>query len=112
MVPLKGAKVVQYHTTWDYFYRRFGLGDVGNMEVKPGIPPSASHISDLIATMKAEKVHIVMTTTYYPSRFTDLIHRETGAAVLVLPSSVGGSKEASDYFALFDFTIAQLLAAK
>lgn len=55
---------------------------------------------------------MVMTTCYYPARFTDLIHRETGATILVLPSSVGGSKEATDYFALFDTTIAQLLAVK
>jgi ABC-type Zn uptake system ZnuABC Zn-binding protein ZnuA len=62
--------------------------------------------------MKNNKVKIVMTTTYYPSRFTDLIHRETGATILVLPSSVGGSKEASSYIALFDATILQILAVK
>lgn len=112
MAPLKGAKVVQYHTTWDYFLRRFGLGVTDMLENKPGIPPSAAHISALIADMKDDKVRIVMTTGYYPSRFTDLIHRETGASVLVLPSSVGGTKEASNYFALFDTTIAQLVAAK
>lgn len=112
MAPLKGTKVVMYHTTWDYFLRRFGLGLTGMLETKPGIPPSASHISDLITAMKADKVRMVMTTCYYPARFTDLIHRETGATILVLPSSVGGSKEATDYFALFDTTIAQLLAVK
>ena len=112
MTPLKGSQVVMYHTTWDYFLRRFGLGLAGMMEVKPGIPPSASHISNLIQTMKNEHVKIVMTTSYYPSRFTDLIHRETGATILVLPSSVGGSKEAWNYFALFDTTIAQMTAIK
>jgi ABC-type Zn uptake system ZnuABC Zn-binding protein ZnuA len=112
MAPLNGSKVVTYHSTWSYFNKRFGLSLAGMMENKPGIPPSGSHINDLITTMKNNKVKIVMTTTYYPSRFTDLIHRETGATILVLPSSVGGSKEASSYIALFDATILQILAVK
>jgi zinc/manganese transport system substrate-binding protein len=112
MAPLKGTKVVTYHTTWSYFNKRFGLILIGTVETKPGIPPSAAYTTTLMADMKKHGVKAVMTTSYYPSRFTDLIHRETGATVLVLPSSVGGSKEATDYFALFDTTIAQMLAVK
>ena len=33
------------------------------------------------------------------------IGRETGAPVLVLPPSVGGVKEVTDYFKLFDYDI-------
>jgi len=112
MEPLRGTSIVQYHTTWDYFLQRFGIGLAGMMEPKPGIPPSPAHISDLVGAMKQAHVRIVMTTSYYPSRFTDLLHRETGATILVLPSSVGGTKEATDYCALFDTTIAQMLAVK
>lgn len=112
MAPLNGAKVVTYHSTWSYFHKRFGLKLAGMMEEKPGIPPSAAHISDLIKIMKRDKVKIVMTTSYYPSRFTDLVRRETGATILVLPTSAGGSKDAANYFALFDATIAQLTAVK
>lgn len=112
MAPLNGAKVVTYHSTWSYFNRRFGLKLVGTMEEKPGIPPSAAHISALIKIMKRDKVKIVMTTSYYPSRFTDLVHRETGATILDLPTSTGGSKTAQNYFALFDTSIAQLTAVK
>lgn len=112
MAPLKGAQVVTYHTTWNYFLRRFGLELAGTMESKPGIPPSASHVGALMHTMKAADVKVVMTTTYYPNRFTNLIHRETGIPVLVLPSSVDPRAGAENYFALFDTTIAQLAAVK
>jgi zinc/manganese transport system substrate-binding protein len=112
MVPMNGRQIVAYHSTWSYFNKRFGLIAAGMMENKPGIPPSGAHIANLIKTMKDNKVKIVMTTAYYPGRFTDLIHRETGASILVLPSSVGGNKEASGYIALFDTIIAQLTAVK
>ncbi|MHB9110542.1 MAG: metal ABC transporter substrate-binding protein [Armatimonadota bacterium] len=112
MAPLRGTKVVQYHTTFNYFLHRFGISVAGMLETKPGIPPSAAHVSELIADMKRDKVRIVMTTGYYPARFTDLVRRETGAAVLVLPSSIGGSKAATDYFTLFDTIVEQMRAAK
>ncbi len=110
--PLQGAKIVTYHTTWSYFNRRFGLVLAGTVEVKPGIPPSASHLNALLGMMKREQVQIVMTTGYYPARFTQLITRETGATAVVLPTSVGGSRDATDYFALFDTTVARLRAVK
>ena len=112
MAPLHGANMVGYHTTWSYFAHRFGLNIVGYIESKPGIPPSGSHIEALIALMKQDHVRHVMTNPYYPTRFTDLLARETGATILVLPSSVGGGKGATNYFTLFDTIIAQLTAVK
>jgi len=112
MASLRGASVVTYHTTFTYFNARFGLRLSGTMEVKPGIPPSAAHIAELVAAMKRDHVKAVMTCPYYPTRFTDLVHRETGAAILVLPTSTQGVKGASDYFSMFDTIIAQLRAAQ
>jgi len=112
MVPLNGACVVQYHTTYDYLYNRFGLKCVGSLESKPGIPPSAAHIRGVIGTMKQNGVKLVMTCPYYSMRFTDMLQQQTGAAILILPSSVGGDKTATDYFALFDTLITRLVAGK
>jgi ABC-type Zn uptake system ZnuABC Zn-binding protein ZnuA len=111
MAPLRGKYMVSYHDLYTYFYARFGLLAAGTMETKPGIPPSASHVAQLIEAMKRDHVKAVMTTAYYPTRYTDLVHRETGAAILVLPSSVNGARDSGDYFAMFDTIIAQLVAA-
>jgi len=112
MAPLHGDNVVGYHTTWSYFAHRFGLNLVGYIETKPGIPASAAHIQELIALMKRDHVKRVMTNSYYPTRFTDLLARETGATILILPSSVNGAKGVDNYFALFDNIIGQLTAVK
>jgi len=107
MAPLRGSYFVTYHTTYSYFFHRFGLKLADTMETKPGILPSAAHVDELVRTMKVDHVKAVMTCPYYSTRFTDLVHRETGAAILILPSSTSG-----DYFSLFDTLIAQLLAAQ
>ena len=39
------------------------------------------------------------------------IGRETGAQVLVMPPSVGGTKDVGDYFKLFDYDISLLIDA-
>lgn len=89
LAPYKGKRVVTYHQSAIYFIRRFGLRGFGTLEVKPGIPPSASHVSGLIKRMKDEHVTAMAIESIYPKRFPDLIKRETGADYVVVPYSVG-----------------------
>jgi ABC-type Zn uptake system ZnuABC Zn-binding protein ZnuA len=111
MAPFKGTKVVTYHRSWPNFTQRFGLDVIGYVEPKPGIPPTASHTVALIGEMKRQKVGIILVEVYFDMRTPEAIARDTGAKVLVLPPSVGGVKEATDYIALFDYNIRQLAQA-
>lgn len=101
LAPYKGKEVVAYHAEWVYFYDRFGLRPGGYLEPKPGIPPSGSHISNLISQMKAQGVKAVIVPSIYPTRFADLVAKETGAKVAVVPYSVG-SRGTKDYFGYID----------
>jgi ABC-type Zn uptake system ZnuABC Zn-binding protein ZnuA len=105
MAPSKGTKVVTYHRSWPNFAERFGLDVIGYVEPKPGIPPSPSHTLELIQEMKRQNVKIIMVEPYFDSKTPNSIARETGAKVLVMPPSVGGEKEITDYIALFDYDI-------
>jgi ABC-type Zn uptake system ZnuABC Zn-binding protein ZnuA len=89
LAPYKGSEVVTYHQSATYFLHRFGLRPFGTLEPKPGIPPSASHISGLIRRMKDNHVKAVAIESIYPKRFPDLIKRQTGADYVVVPYSVG-----------------------
>ena len=44
----RGKKIISYHKNWIYFATLFGLDIVDYVESKPGIPPSARHVHDLI----------------------------------------------------------------
>ncbi len=106
LAPYRGKRVVTYHQSAIYFLRRFGLKDFGTLEVKPGIPPSASHVSDLIRRMKAEHVTAMAIESIYPKRFPDLIKRETGANYVVVPYSVG-SLGIKSYVDLIDMWVSR-----
>src|SRR5258708_37061301 len=105
MAPYRGRKVVTYHRSWPNFAERFGLVVVDYVEPKPGIPPTPSHTLDLINTMKRDGIKLIMVEPYFDLRTPESIARATGGTVAVLMPSVGGVKEITDYFKLFDYDI-------
>ena len=111
MAPYKGTKIVTYHRSWPNFVDRFGLDVIGYVEPRPGIPPSPSHTLDLINDMKAKNVKIIMVEPYFDLKTPNSIASQTGAKVLVLPPSVGGIPQASDYLKLFETQISMLVDA-
>jgi zinc/manganese transport system substrate-binding protein len=105
MAPYRGTKMVTYHRSFPNFAERFGLVIVGYIEPRPGIPPTPQHTLDLINEMKRQNVKLVLVEPYFDLKTPNAIGRDTGAQVLVLPPSVGGVKEVTDYFKLFDYDV-------
>lgn len=105
MAPYKGTKMVTYHRSFPNFAERFGLVIVGYVEPRPGIPPTPQHTLDLMNEMKRQNVKLVLVEPYFDLKTPNAIGRDTGAQVLVVPPSVGGVKEVTDYFKLFDYDI-------
>ncbi len=111
MKPYAGRKVVTYHRSWPNFAQHFDLDVVGYVEPRPGIPPSPQHTVQLIGLMKRDGVKVVLVEPYFDLKTPNAIGRDTGAKVVVLMPSVGGEKEITDYFKLFDYDIAKLQQA-
>ena len=111
MKPYRGRKVVTYHNSLPNFAKHFGLNVVGFVEPRPGIPPTPSHTLDLIAMMKRDNVKIIMVEPYFDRKTPDSIARETGGVVVEYLPSVGGVKEVTTYFQLFDYDVALLTKA-
>jgi ABC-type Zn uptake system ZnuABC Zn-binding protein ZnuA len=111
MAPYRGLKIVTYHRSWPNFAERFGLDVIGYVEPRPGIPPSAAHTRDLIQEMRRQNVKVLLVEPYVDLKTPHAVARETGARVLVMPPSVGGVKQATDYLGLFDYNINLLIAA-
>ena len=111
LAPFHGAEVVTYHKSWVYFNNRFGLVEFGNVEPKPGIPPSPSHVNSLIKRMKGAHVKVILMEPFYPRKFPQMIARETGAKLLIVPTSVGAVKGVDSYFELFDHLANQVVDA-
>ena len=111
MAPFRGRKVVTYHRSWPNFAEHFGLDVIGYVEPRPGIPPSPQHTVELISQMKRDGVKIIVVEPYFDLKTPNSVARQTGGQVVVLMPSVGGEKEITDYFKLFDYDIAKLKQA-
>ncbi len=111
MLPLRGTPIVTYHKNWVYFEKVFGLQEVGTIEPKPGIPPSAKHVSDLVEQMKAQQVKILLAANYFDQQKVKTVAGRVGAAAVIVPLYVGGAPGTDDYFKLVDYWVDHLLAA-
>ena len=111
MTPYHGRKVVTYHNSLPNFAKHFGLNVVGYVEPRPGIPPTPSHTIELIGLMKRENCKVIMVEPYFDLKTPNSIASETGAKVVVYLPSVGGEKQVTSYFQLFDYDIALLTKA-
>jgi len=111
MKPYRGRKVVTYHNSAPNFATHFGLNVVGFVEPRPGIPPTPSHTLDVINMMKRDHVKLVMVEPYFDRKTPDSIARESGGTVVEYLPSVGGVKEVTTYFQLFDYDVALLTKA-
>ena len=108
---IKGKPVVAWHTSWRYFADYNKMNIVAFMEPKPGVPPSPSHLYEVIQTVKRTGAKAILMEPFYDRKVADLVAKQTGIKVLMLPPSVGGIKGIDDYIELMKYDMAQLAAA-
>jgi zinc/manganese transport system substrate-binding protein len=111
MKPLKGLQFVSYHEHWPYFADRFGLVYFGTIELRPGIDPTPRHIEELIRTMKADHVPLVVREPQFPEKVPRLIAKKTGASLVTLPIMPGGVSGTDTYIAMMDYIIKSIKTA-
>lgn len=111
MKPYRGRKVVTYHRSFPNFAKHFGLEVIGYVEPRPGIPPTPSHTIEIIQQMKRENCRVVLVEPYFDLKTPQSIGREANAQVVVYLPSIGGEKQVTNYFELFDYDIGLLVKA-
>ncbi|MCS3919605.1 metal ABC transporter substrate-binding protein [Fervidibacter sacchari] len=108
---LRGEKFVAYHTTWSYLANRYGFRIIGYLEPKPGIPPSASHLADLIVRMRQEKVKVIIKEPFYENRIPNMVAQRTGAKVVEICPTIGGESGTETYPKLIRHILTKLVNA-
>jgi zinc/manganese transport system substrate-binding protein len=110
--PLRGMEIVTHHVAWVYLVHWLGLVDVAHLEPKPGIPPSASSLAQLLATLGSHHPRAIVRMSYEPDRPSLWLSERLSIPALVLPHAPGATPAAKDLFATFDDVIDQLLKAR
>jgi len=111
MLPFKGQSVVAYHDSWVYFAHRFGLNIDVFLEPKPGIPPSPSHLAEVIEKMKAQKVKAIIVEPFHDRKIAEKVASSTGANVVDFAQYPGAFPGTDSYIKLIDLLISRLAAA-
>jgi zinc/manganese transport system substrate-binding protein len=109
--PLKGVPVVVMHRDQAYLCNWLGLKEVAAIEPKPGVPPSAGYLGQLVTQLSGSPARMILRNAYNDPKAADWLAKRTDTPVVLLPFSVGGTDGAKDLFGLFDDTLNRLLAA-
>ena len=104
---MKGKKFVAYHKLFEYLAREFGFQIIAYVEPKPGIPPSAGYLADLVELIKRSKPDAILATEANGKKESEALGQKTGTKVIVLPHDVG-NPGAQDWFSLMDTVINSL----
>ena len=106
--PHRGAPVVVGHAMWVYLLNRFGLVQVGTIEERPGIPPTASHIVKLVNLMKEDRVKAIIAEPWSDFKLVQRIAQEAGAQAAILSATVGSVKGTDTFLDAVEFNVKTL----
>ena len=111
MAALSGQPIITYHRSWTYFLQRYKLQAVDFVEPKPGIPPVPAHTLDLIKMVPAKHIKLILMEVFYDKRVPELVAAKSGAKLVTVPNSVGGTDAVKTYFDLFDTIVGAMASA-
>jgi zinc/manganese transport system substrate-binding protein len=84
---LPARSVLTYHRSWSYLANACGLEVVGTVEPKPGIPPTAKHLADLLSIVRARRVPVLIQEPYFSGDAGKFLAREGGLRVVTASAS-------------------------
>ena len=108
--PLKGMPIVVHHKNMSYLNNWLGMREIGELEPKPGLPPTTGHMSDLLARLAKDPPKAIVYAAYQDPQAAKWLAQRAKIPAVMLPFTVGGSDQAKDLFGLFDDTLLRLLA--
>jgi len=106
---LRGKKVIVYHKNWSYLLNWLKIDEVGDLEPKPGIPPTSSHLANLLQKSRSIKPSAIIMANYQNDKGAKWLKGKANIPVVKLPFTVGGSKQAVSFQTLYDEVITTLL---
>ncbi len=99
---------VCFHPAYTYFARRYGLREVGVIELSPGREPTPRHLQKIVAAIKKHSIKVVFAEPQLNPRVAEVIAREAGVKVLLLDPMGGRPPYGGDYLQMMRYNLAIL----
>jgi ABC-type Zn uptake system ZnuABC Zn-binding protein ZnuA len=99
--PYRGAPIVAYHRDMLYLAQRLGLTVLGNLEPKPGVPPTAEHLRQLATQAKAAGVKAVLHEVFQPEAPVRSFAAQTNATPVLMAHQPHATADAPDLLSMY-----------
>jgi zinc/manganese transport system substrate-binding protein len=86
MAPFRGQPVITFHRSWNYLLDWLDLRSVAELEPKPGIPPTPSHVASVLSAGRTHKVRCVLQESFYPDKTGRLVAKKLEGQLVSLPA--------------------------
>lgn len=110
LAPVKGASVILFHPSWDYFLERYGIRVAGLVEPFAGKEATAKYLADLAALTERENVRAVLTEPQLARRPAEVVAEAAGVPCFEI-DPLGGVPGRDSYAELLRHNAAVLLEA-
>ncbi len=96
---------VGFHPSFTYFARRYGLKEVGIIEVAPGREPTPRALQNIIKAIHHYGIKVIFSEPQFSPRIATVLAQEAGVKVLVL-DPIGGLPPYNDnYIAMMRYNV-------
>ena len=85
---LQDMKVIVQHSGFEYLLRYAGIEAVLDLEPKPGLPPTPSHLNKVLNDHRLKDAKVILISPYQDPQPAQWLSEKTGIPVLTLPTTV------------------------
>lgn len=111
MAPLQGKYLASYHRSWSYFAYRYRLQLAGEVEPKPGIAPTPSHLLEFRKELQRLGVKVLLMEPWYSRRTLGPLLQGLDLEVVELPTTCGLTEETRHYLDFMDVVVDRVASA-
>jgi zinc/manganese transport system substrate-binding protein len=88
--PLKGRTVITQHASFGYVWAWLGIKPIADLEPRPGVPPTASHLERVIALSKTQQPAAIVIAQHHDPKPGRWLANSMGmeSKLLILPATV------------------------
>ncbi|MEY2717755.1 MAG: hypothetical protein RL539_787 [Pseudomonadota bacterium] len=106
---LKGRPVITQHASFAYLWAWLGLKPIADLEPRPGVPPTASHLEKVLALSKTQQPAGIIIAQHHDPKPGRWLANNLGLErkLLILPATVS-DEQPDSIIRWFDQLIAQL----
>lgn len=108
---LRGVPVIEHHRSWRYLLDWLGMAPVGELEPKPGIPPSPGHLQQLLDDPGARSARLILYSAHNGDKAARWLADRSQACAVELPYTTGGSEDTTSLEAFFSQLVSRLTTA-